>query len=143
MRRKLVRDDSHVGFLAVLLIACRGMLRASMTVCVLVIAYYVAFGPHGPRTPISPPGTVIKTLLGTLGLLGVSGILFFVIRAQGMLKQVPVAFVPILTRSALAAPPPPSLTKEWQEASNERAIEQKANPITGCVKINLRILNSR
>jgi len=75
-------------------------------------AYYVAFGPHGPRTPVSPSGTVIKTLLGTLGLLGVSGILFSLARSQ-------------------AAPPPPSLTKEWQEASNQRAIEQKTNPLTG------------
>jgi len=31
----------------------------------------------------------------------------------------------------IAPPPPRTLTKEWQEASNERAIEQKMNPITG------------
>ncbi|KAF8584122.1 COX4, subunit IV of cytochrome c oxidase [Ramaria rubella] len=75
-------------------------------------AYYVAFGPHGPRTPKNPPGTGIKVVLGTVGLLGASGLLFSLARSQ-------------------AAPPPKSMTKEWQEASNERAIAQKANPITG------------
>jgi hypothetical protein len=30
-----------------------------------------------------------------------------------------------------APPPPKTMTKEWQEASNQRAIEQKMNPITG------------
>ncbi|KAF8495383.1 COX4, subunit IV of cytochrome c oxidase [Gautieria morchelliformis] len=74
--------------------------------------YYVAFGPHGPRTPTNPPGTVMKVLLSTLGLLGVSGLLFSFIRSQ-------------------APPPPKTITREWQEASNERAIAQKANPITG------------
>lgn len=68
--------------------ACRGMLRAFTTFRVLIIAYYVAFGPHGPRTPVSPPGTVMKTLLGTLGLLAISGILFSVIHSQGMLQAI-------------------------------------------------------
>ncbi|KAF8516930.1 cytochrome c oxidase subunit IV-domain-containing protein [Hysterangium stoloniferum] len=74
--------------------------------------YYVAYGPHGPRTPKNPPGTAIKVLLGTMGLLGVSGLAFQFIRSQ-------------------ANPPPKSMTKEWQEASNERAIAQKINPLTG------------
>ncbi|KAH9930669.1 cytochrome c oxidase subunit IV family [Fomitopsis serialis] len=30
-----------------------------------------------------------------------------------------------------APPPPKSISKEWEEASNERALEQKMNPITG------------
>lgn len=36
-----------------------------------------------------------------------------------------------LTRAAVAPPPPKTLTREWQEASNERAREQKLDPITG------------
>ncbi|GJJ12286.1 hypothetical protein Clacol_006527 [Clathrus columnatus] len=74
--------------------------------------YYVAYGPHGPRTPKNPPGTTMKVTLGTLGLLTVSGIVFTTIRSRG-------------------GPPPKTMTKEWQEASNERALAQKANPISG------------
>jgi hypothetical protein len=37
-----------------------------------------------------------------------------------------------LTPWACPAPPPPkTISKEWEEASNERALEQKLNPITG------------
>lgn len=75
-------------------------------------AYYVAFGPHGPRAPVSPPGQNFKVFLATMGLIGVAGIIYAVIRSY-------------------APPPPRTLTKEWQEASNKRAIEQKMNPITG------------
>jgi len=32
---------------------------------------------------------------------------------------------------AFAAPPPKTMTKEWQEASNERARELNLDPITG------------
>lgn len=32
---------------------------------------------------------------------------------------------------ALAPPPPKTITREWEEASNQRALEQKSNPITG------------
>jgi len=74
--------------------------------------YYVAFGPHGPRTPHNPPGSSLKVILGTLGLVGVTGILYTTIRSY-------------------AAPPPHTLTKEWQEASNEIAIRQKTDPISG------------
>ncbi|KAH9484560.1 Cytochrome c oxidase polypeptide 5, mitochondrial [Psilocybe cubensis] len=75
-------------------------------------AYYVAFGPHGPRTPSSQPGDNVKILAATAGLVGAAGVLYFV------LKQ-------------FAQPLPKTMTKEWQEASNERAIEAKINPITG------------
>ncbi|KIM36440.1 hypothetical protein M413DRAFT_449151 [Hebeloma cylindrosporum] len=75
-------------------------------------AYFVAFGPHGPRTPTSQPGEGLKVFLSVAGLVGVTVILHQVIRAFGK-------------------PPPKSMSKEWQEASNERAIEQKLNPISG------------
>ncbi|KAF9072980.1 COX4, subunit IV of cytochrome c oxidase [Rhodocollybia butyracea] len=75
-------------------------------------AYYVAFGPHGPRAPVSKPGDNFKVFAGTLALMGVAGILFYAIR--------------------LASPPPPrTINKEWEEAANQRALEQKMNPITG------------
>ncbi|KAK7455299.1 Cytochrome c oxidase subunit 5B, mitochondrial [Stygiomarasmius scandens] len=75
-------------------------------------AYYVSFGPHGPRAPVSKPGDNFKIFLGTMALVGVTGVLFMAIRAR-------------------SPEPPHTMTKEWQEASNERALEQKLNPITG------------
>ncbi|EPQ57821.1 cytochrome c oxidase subunit IV [Gloeophyllum trabeum ATCC 11539] len=75
-------------------------------------AYYVAFGPHGPRAPVNPPGSGVKILFATLGLIGTTGLLYYALR------QVSVK-------------PPNTMTREWQEASNERAKEQKMNPISG------------
>jgi len=75
-------------------------------------AYYVAFGPHGPRAPTSQPGDSVKILLSTLALIAAGSALFFTIKA----------FSPA---------PPRTMTKEWQEASNERAKEMKINPISG------------
>ncbi|KAF9450274.1 cytochrome c oxidase subunit IV [Macrolepiota fuliginosa MF-IS2] len=75
-------------------------------------AYYVAFGPHGPRTPSSAPGDTFKILLYTTALVGVAGTLFLTLRAY-------------------ATPPPRTMSKEWEEATNERALEMKLNPISG------------
>lgn len=46
-------------------------------------AYYVAFGPHGPRKPINPPGTSIKVAFGVATLIGLSGATYFAVRASG------------------------------------------------------------
>ncbi|KAJ6514582.1 COX4, subunit IV of cytochrome c oxidase [Mycena vulgaris] len=75
-------------------------------------AYYVAFGPHGRRTPIHEKGDGFKIFLGTAGLVGIAGLLFLAIRS-------------------VSPPPPKTFSPEWQQAMNERAIEQKMNPITG------------
>ncbi|PPQ81119.1 hypothetical protein CVT25_014758 [Psilocybe cyanescens] len=75
-------------------------------------AYYVAFGPHGARTPSSQPGDNLKIFVATVGLCGAAGALYLIIQQ-------------------FAQPQPKTLTKEWQEASNERALEAKINPITG------------
>ncbi|KAG9308408.1 cytochrome c oxidase subunit IV-domain-containing protein [Chiua virens] len=75
-------------------------------------AYYVAFGPHGPRTPVSPPGQGLKVFIYTMALVGVAGAISMAVRSR-------------------SPPPPKTLTREWQEASNERALEQKLDPITG------------
>ena len=45
------------------------------------IAYYVAFGPHGPRAPTGQPGDGLKIFLSTVGLVGVAGAMFFGIKA--------------------------------------------------------------
>ena len=48
------------------------------------LAYYVAFGPHGPRAPVNPPGTVVKIFVGVSALVGAAGLLYGGIRAIGM-----------------------------------------------------------
>ncbi|KAG6899744.1 hypothetical protein C0993_007231 [Termitomyces sp. T159_Od127] len=75
-------------------------------------AYYVAFGPHGPRTPISQPGDALKIFFWTMTLVAAGGCLF-------------------ATARYFAPPPPKTISKEWEEATNARALEMKLNPITG------------
>ncbi|CAG8503724.1 14997_t:CDS:2 [Dentiscutata heterogama] len=75
-------------------------------------AYYVSFGPHGPREPLTGPGHTSKVFIGVGGVLAASlGILLF-------------------TKKAVPEHPR-TLTKEWQEATNEKMRRQKADPITG------------
>ena len=50
-------------------------------------AYYVSFGPHGPRAPINPPGTTPKIFAAVTALIGVAGLLFVTIRSQGELAS--------------------------------------------------------
>lgn len=59
------------------------------------VAYYVAFGPHGPRAAVNPPGTALKLFLGTGALIGASGLLFFLARSVGMYHKL---FIFILFR---------------------------------------------
>ena len=62
-------------------------------------AYYIAFGPHGPRAA-PPPGEQKKV---------------FAYTAAGVL----LSFVIFATMRSFAKPPPSTMTKEWQEATNE------------------------
>jgi hypothetical protein len=48
-------------------------------------AYYVAFGPHGPRAPVNPPGTVVKILTGVSVLIGSASLIYAGVRSIGML----------------------------------------------------------
>jgi len=75
-------------------------------------AYYVSFGPHGPREPIVEAGHAFKTLGGVTAVLAVTTGLYFLAHQ-------------------FSPPPPKTITREWQEASNERALEQKQDPFTG------------
>ncbi|KAG8933312.1 Cytochrome c oxidase subunit 5A [Tulasnella sp. 417] len=75
-------------------------------------AYYISFGPHGPRKPVDEPGSGLKVFGLTMGIVGLAGVAFAGIRSFG-------------------GEPPRTLTKEWQEASNEIAREEKQNPLTG------------
>ncbi|EWC43519.1 mitochondrial cytochrome c oxidase polypeptide 5 [Drechslerella stenobrocha 248] len=75
-------------------------------------SYWIAFGPHGPRRG-DPPGESWYVFNGTIGALLLTAVIFFGGHA--------------LT----AGPPPKTMSKEWQEMSNEYLKEQKAEPITG------------
>merc|ERR1712230_267030 len=74
-------------------------------------AWWIAFGPHGPRAE-APPGEWSKVFLYAMIGVAISGGLFFSIHA-------------------FARPPPRSMTKEWQEATNEYLRAEKSNPIYG------------
>ncbi|KAI8576988.1 hypothetical protein K450DRAFT_253826 [Umbelopsis ramanniana AG] len=75
-------------------------------------AYYIAFGAHGPREPITKPGHNLKVVIGTIGVVAASAALFYVIRQNAIEK-------------------PKTISKEWEEATNEYMKEQKMNPISG------------
>ena len=62
-------------------------------------AYWIAFGPHGPRAE-TPPGEGTKVF--TYTIIGVAA-----------------SLVIFLATHHLANPPPSTLTKEWEEATNE------------------------
>ncbi|KAK4221838.1 cytochrome c oxidase polypeptide 5, mitochondrial [Podospora fimiseda] len=74
-------------------------------------AYWIAFGPHGPRS-LPPPGEGKKVAVYTFIGLGVSFAIFAIMRA-------------------FAKPAPSTMTKEWQEATNEYLKAQNSDPLTG------------
>jgi len=74
-------------------------------------SYWIAFGPHGPRA-VPPPGEGTKVFVYTMIGMGVSFALFYAVRLA-------------------ARPPPSTMTKEWQEASEEYGRQQKLEPISG------------
>ena len=57
----------------------------------LLAAYYVAFGPHGPRAPTSQPGDGVKVFFWTMALVGVAGVLTVGLRSFGV-YSCPVLF---------------------------------------------------
>ncbi|WFD25711.1 Cytochrome c oxidase subunit 5B, mitochondrial [Malassezia nana] len=75
-------------------------------------AYFVSYGPYGPRKPVVPPGQTGKVVLG----VGVS-----ILLGLGVFAAV----------RAISNPPPKTLTKEYQEQMTARAKETKQNPISG------------
>ncbi|EEQ90475.1 cytochrome c oxidase subunit 4 [Blastomyces dermatitidis ER-3] len=74
-------------------------------------AYYIAFGPHGPRAE-TPKGEGLRVFVQVMKYLVISAAFFFTVRA-------------------FANPPPRTMTREWQEATNEYAKREKMDPITG------------
>jgi cytochrome c oxidase subunit 4 len=75
-------------------------------------AYFVAFGPHGPRRP-PPPDEGRKVLFISLAVIAGSFAVF------------------TFTRMFASPIRPRTMTKEWQEASEEYLKSQGTEPITG------------
>ncbi|RDA87085.1 hypothetical protein CP532_0166 [Ophiocordyceps camponoti-leonardi (nom. inval.)] len=74
-------------------------------------AYWIAFGPHGPRA-VDPPGTNARIAWTVVKGLIASFVIFALIRS-------------------FAKPEPHTMSREYQEAANEMLKRQKADPITG------------
>ncbi|KUI59913.1 Cytochrome c oxidase polypeptide 5, mitochondrial [Cytospora mali] len=79
-------------------------------------AYWVAFGPHGPRA-LPPPDEGKKVTLYVFAALFASLAIFSTMRL-------------------FAKPAPHTMTREWQEAANEYLKEQKSDPFTGLASPN-------
>lgn len=73
------------------------MKKTSRATLTRLVAYWIAFGPHGPRA-LPPPGEGKKIFIYTMLGIGASGVLF------GVSKH-------------FAGPPPSTMTKEYQEES--------------------------
>jgi len=74
-------------------------------------AWWIAFGPHGPRA-LTPPGEWRSVFFLTAVGVAASAALFFGVHA-------------------FAKPAPKTMTKEWQEATNEYLKKENINPIYG------------
>ena len=64
-----------------------------------LVAYFIAFGPHGPRAE-PPPGIGWWYAKWTTAAFALACVLLVIIRS-------------------FAGPPPSTMNKEWQEATNE------------------------
>ncbi|KAL3476079.1 cytochrome c oxidase subunit IV-domain-containing protein [Aspergillus californicus] len=82
-----------------------------MTIQEKKAAYYIAFGPHGPRAT-APKGEGMRIFLKVTQFCAVSVAIFYAVHY-------------------FAGAQPKTMSKEWQEASNEYALREKMNPIYG------------
>ncbi|EEB06050.1 cytochrome c oxidase subunit V [Schizosaccharomyces japonicus yFS275] len=80
-------------------------------------AYWIAFGNYGPRE--QRPINQKTVFFGTMGGIVAGLLLFALARSQ-------------------ASPTPRTMTKEWQEKSNEYMKENKINPISGAGSENYK-----
>lgn len=84
----LARDTSHSSFSPFPLLQLRYMalsLSHGNLVILMPAAYFVAFGPHGPRAPIHGPNHGINVFMWTAGCIGTSLVAFAVIKSFGTL----------------------------------------------------------
>jgi len=74
-------------------------------------AYWIAFGPHGPRAE-DAPGEGFSLLKWTTIVVALSMGAFYIVHH-------------------FARPPPKTMSKEWQEATDKYLKEENIEPITG------------
>ncbi|CAD6505791.1 BgTH12-01278 [Blumeria graminis f. sp. triticale] len=91
---------------------------AEMTLQEKKAAYYLAFGAHGPRAE-APPGEGMKVAGYVAACVSASFLIFCLIRS-------------------FARPPPSTMTKEYQEATNEYLKSQNSEPISGISSENYK-----
>ncbi|CAD6892197.1 unnamed protein product [Tilletia controversa] len=75
-------------------------------------AYFISFGPHGPRKPVTEPGQGLRTFAGVVIATAAAIGVFYGFRSIG-------------------GTPPRTLNPEYQEQMTQKAIEDNQNPITG------------
>lgn len=114
---------------------------------------YIAFGAHGPREPLTKPGHAMKVLGGVAGVLAASGALFYAIRVNGKYYTMPILqfsggvsrqiylkrggcaggrkFFLTFFVSNVGQETPHTISKEWEEKTNEYLKSQNSNPISG------------
>ncbi|KAJ1733995.1 cytochrome c oxidase [Coemansia sp. Benny D160-2] len=80
--------------------------------------YYATYGPHNHRRPRIKPGDNTKVFIGVVATIAVSLTISTIVRNM--------------------VPKPRTMTKEWQEASNEYAKERNINPISGISSENYK-----
>lgn len=56
-------------------------------------AYFVSFGPHGPRKPITASGQGAKTFAGVLAALGITTGVYYTMRANGKFDRIQPRFI--------------------------------------------------
>jgi Cytochrome c oxidase subunit IV len=117
------RESHHIPYVALRATSCTVFdvhrsngpkLDPSTDMPLFVSAYFISFGPHGPRKPITVKGQGVKTFTGVSAcVLATVGVFY------GL-------------RHFFANPEQPrTMTQEYQEAMTERAKENNQNPITG------------
>lgn len=84
-----------------------------------ITAYFVSFGPHGPRKPITASGQGAKTFAGVVAALGVTTGVFYLMRANGKYAPDPQQpSQPPSIRTTRLHPCP------WHHTSNRRCPRQ-------------------
>lgn len=120
-------------------------------------AYYISYGPHGPRKPLEAPGSGMKVFLGTTAFVAAGLALFFTIRStvgtylQARLNVMQFLVVPItvhcrrafvaslnIANTFTAQGPAKTMTREYQEQMTERAKETNQNPLFGIASENYK-----
>ena len=94
-------------------------------------AYYISYGPHGPRSPIVPANSGGKVILGSIACFGLAAGLFALARYNGKIA-LPHACSFAHYAFATAHETPKTMNKEWKEAQDEYARSQKMDPCAHC-----------